>query len=172
MSQDRSIPLFGLKAAGRTALISEEDYDRVSRYRWHVHQIAFPGQRDHGPYAFANARRDGKRTRIYMHGLITGYPATDHINHDGLDNRRINLRPAGNRNQHNTRANILTTSNFKGVHWDRARSRWRAAISAGGAYRYLGRFESEVDAARAYDAAAHFYFGEYACLNFPEGGGA
>jgi len=90
----------------------------------------------------------------------------DHINGDGLDNRRCNLRLATNtQNRRNGKAHSDGTSRFKGVCWDKFRGRWRADITFENRSIHLGRFHSETDAAIAYDAAARDLFGEFARLN-------
>lgn len=134
----REIKLYGARAAGRVALVDDADYDLVVSHRWFAHEVKVAGRRDHGPYAYANAYRNGHRTRIYMHALIAGFPGADHENHDTLDNRRANLRQAnGSQNQGNRRRRIVSTSRHKGVHWDKRRSKWRAEINVGAQYRYL-----------------------------------
>jgi hypothetical protein len=100
-----------------------------------------------------------------MHKLITGWPQTDHINHDGLDNRRGNLRPVTTiQNQQNRRPRAIASSKYKGVcrHRDR---KWLARICINGTQYHLGLFVTEEDAALAYNAAALEAFGEYAYLN-------
>jgi AP2 domain len=159
----KTVPLYGAKAAGRVALVDDDDYDLVMRYRWYVHeQVKRPGRRSLGPYAVVTAPR-----LILMHRLITGYARTDHINHDTLDNRRANLRAATHvQNMRNQRPWVKASSRFKGVTWDRSHSKWRARIWVGDKCHHLGRFTSEEEAARAYDEAARELFGEYAYLNF------
>lgn len=61
------------------------------------------------------------------------------------------------------------TSQYKGVDWHKRDDKWRARIKVGGKRKYLGLFENEIDAAKAYDAAALKHFGEYANPNFKEG---
>ena len=163
----RTIPLAGKKAAGRVALVDDEDYDLVMAYVWYCNE----GRGyNHGPYAIASVRLpDGRRSMIFMHKLLTGWPRTDHANHDGLDNQRRNLRPAtssqNQANRHRTRSS--GTSQFKGVYWDRRDSWWIARIMINRRHHVLGYFRAEEDAARAYDAAALEAWGEYAYLNFP-----
>jgi hypothetical protein len=92
----------------------------------------------------------------------------DHRNGDGLDNRRDNLRPATHsQNCYNRRkTRSKTSSRFIGVSFHI--NRWRAYIRYKGKRIWLGRFANEIDAAKAYDAAAKKYYGEFARLNFPE----
>jgi hypothetical protein len=92
-----------------------------------------------------------------MHVLIMGQPYVDHVNSNGLDNRRANLRPANQtQNAGNSRARQTPgkTSRYKGVFWERRRSHWVAKITDHGKLRSLGHFASEE------------VFGEFARLNF------
>jgi hypothetical protein len=158
------IPLYGKKAAGRVALVDQADANLVLRNRWHVYEVRRSG-RTHGPYASAFNRGIGGI--VSMHKLITGWPLTDHLNHDGLDNRRQNLRPATtSQNRQNQRPPIGGSSRFKGVSWHKRSRKWVAQM--GGEQHYLGSFASEEDAARAYDCAARQAYGEFAYLNFPD----
>ncbi len=165
----RTVPLGGKNAAGRVALVDVGDYDLVMTHNWYVILKKQPGRRDSGPYAVASVPCGPYRqAAILMHKLITGYPRTDHINHDGLDNRRANLRPVtGSQNSANARHQQGCTSRYKGVSWHRATLKWAAYIGVRGQQHHLGLFAAEEDAARAYDAVALAAWGEYACLNFP-----
>jgi hypothetical protein len=158
------VTLHGAKARGRVAQVDDADYSLVAQHRWHVKEWQYSGWRANGPYAMT--RIDGKT--VSMHKLLTGYPQTDHIDHDGLNNQRDNLRPVDRRrNQQNRRKCARqTTSDHKGVYWQKASGKWRAQICVAGRLRSLGLYLVEEDAARAYDAAALAEFGEYAHLNF------
>ncbi len=109
-------------------------------------------------------------TSIAMHRFILDAPKgmqVDHINGDGLDNRRANLRLVdGHQNQMNQHA-AYGRSHFKGVS-AAYKGGWRAEIRLDGKSVWLGHFSNEVDAARAYDAAARKHFKEYAAVNFPD----
>ena len=161
------VPLYGKKAAGRVALVDHEDYGLVMQYRWHIFEIVRRG-RVHGPYARAAIKsEDGRGRQVSMHALLTGWPLTDHIDGDGLNNHRSNLRAATNaQNVRNGRPRG-GRSQFKGVTWYRARRKWHAAIMLNGKHHHLGYFTDEAEAAHAYDAAAVRLHGEFARLNFP-----
>jgi hypothetical protein len=151
------IPLNGKKAAGRVAIIDEDDYELVCDRKWHVMESA-----DYGPYAESSGT-----PRFYMHRLIAGYTLTDHINGNGLDNRRINLREATRQQNAWNSKPRKGTSLFKGVCWHKNRNAWLAYIGRGNIRIHLGYFKDEIEAAQAYDTAAREYFGEFAWLNFP-----
>jgi hypothetical protein len=111
-----------------------------------------------------------------MHKVIMGMPprglVVDHRNGDGLDNRRSNLRfstragNARNRRHHRSWRGRECASRFKGITWDKEARKWCAAIYVDGKRKNLGRFHSEMEAAKAYDRAALAEFGEFARLNF------
>lgn len=93
----------------------------------------------------------------------------DHINGNPLDNRRANLRLATRaQNARNSRG--WSSSGFKGVYWHKRRSRWQTEIRYNGQKRFLGYFDTPIEAARAYDDAARELYGEFAALNFPRDG--
>jgi hypothetical protein len=113
-----------------------------------------------------------KRAKIVtMHRELMNQPKgflVDHRNTDTLDNRRSNLRLATcSQNQWNRQKIKNTTSRFVGVSFYKSRKKWVAYIDAAGKRISLGYFNSEIDAARAYDEAAKKYHGEFARLNFP-----
>ena len=155
----RTIPL----TQGLSALVDEADYEALSRHKWCAHQQS---QRC---YAVRNALTASGWTTVGMHRVVLNAPAgleVDHVNGNGLDNRRANLRVATTaQNQHN-RQKRRGKCRYKGVIWDATRGRWRPRIVVSGRHMYLGIFADPIDAALAYDLAAIANFGEFACPNF------
>lgn len=149
----REIPL----SRGLVALVDDADYEMlIGLGSWH----AKPG----GKTLYARLNRGRK---LYMHKVLTGWPITDHINRNGLDNRRANLRPAtASQNQAN-RVAPVSNCGYKGVNLEPS-GKWRARLVVRGQVINLGcTFDTALDAAQAYDAAAIEHFGEFARPNLP-----
>ena len=90
----------------------------------------------------------------------------DHINHDKVDNRIVNLRSCTSRqNNINRGPGKNSSSRYKGVSWDKSRGKWQANIRIDGKSKSLGYFQDEKEAAETYDDAAVKYHGEFACTN-------
>jgi len=145
---------------GYVALVDDEDYGWVSQWKWCA--LVKP----HTVYATRrSARRGGKQTSIYMHRVLLGAAPgmqTDHINGDGLDNRRENIRQcSAQENQRNSRSHV-GSSIYKGVHWHKLGRKWQAYIKVDGRQRHLGYFSVEAVAAAAYKLAAALHFGTFA----------
>lgn len=160
----RTIPL----TQGKFTTVDDEDFERLSKWKWHA------CQQDRNCYAMRQMRlSNGQYRTILMHRDILNPPPgtdTDHKDHNGLNNRRTNLRIATRaENQHNRRLQKgPKTSRFKGVSWHKACKEWQVQICVGGKHIHLGCFHSEEKAARAYDKAAVKYFGEFAYVNFSQ----
>jgi hypothetical protein len=153
---------------GKVALLDDEDFERLSTINWHAKPPVKDG------YAWY-ARGNTKNRTVWLHRevLLITDPAihVDHINGNGLDCRKDNLRPGVRRlNMMNRRkvkaSNSATGSRFKGVWREPSSGKWRAHIRVNKRLIILGRFSDEEGAARAYDAAAVEYFGQYANCNF------
>lgn len=145
--------------------IDEEDYELVSQYSWWICKPKYGKA-----YAQAYSHRaEGRKYYVYMHCLIMGQKGIDHIDGNGLNNQKSNLRFATNaQNQANIKKRPGCSSKYKGVSWNTARSVWIAEINNKGRHIHLGTFTDEEEAARTYDKAARELQGEFAQLNFTE----
>jgi len=149
---------------GKVAFIDDQDYPLIIDHKWYAHRI-------HNIwYAKTHVRKStGEPTKLSMHQLILnvlpGFEI-DHINHDGLDNRKHNLRIVTcQQNQFNQKRHRRNSSRFKGVSWHSRWRRWQARVQFNHKRYHLGYFDNEQDAARAYNKAASRLFGKFACLN-------
>lgn len=146
------------------SLVDAVDYDALIGYYW------MSDDSTGNLYAYRTGPKPRYR-KERMHRVILNAPSgmeVDHINMDGLDNRRCNLRLATRpQNRWNRIKNSNNTSGYKGVWYHKRDHLWCAEIGASGGRHRLGRFASPIDAALAYDAAALQLHGEFARLNFP-----
>jgi len=146
-----------------TLLYDEEDYEIIKDHKWRIKNVGKCF------YAVTDIKYINKKITIRMHRLIMGFPEgmhIDHINHNGLDNRKCNLRECtGSQNNANQRNQIGKSSKYKGVCFNKNRNKFVAAIKKDKKQKYLGIYISEIDAAKSYNKAAIEYFGEFANLN-------
>lgn len=154
---------------GLFTIIDDEDYEKVigHRYKWYV--VSWKRINRH---IISSVPAPNTET-IQLHRFIMDAPQhllVDHINHDGLDNRKSNLRLCTkSQNCQNRRLRQNTKSKYKGVCEHHSGNHlWQVRIRVNGKRISLGYFESEVDAAMAYDRGALLYHKEFALLNFPE----
>lgn len=166
----KKIPL----TQGKFALVDDGDFDELSSFKWCTNKAGtcwYPCRQGN----LGQSARQGRHF-IRMHRQIMGLDygdkrQVDHINHDGLDNRRCNLRICSRaQNDWNRRKDTQkTTSKYKGVCKVLRNGKyyfWRARIVKNKKEYPLGDYKKETDAARAYDAKAIELFGEFARCNF------
>lgn len=134
---------------GRVTLVDDEFYQILNQYKWCAQEI--------GDHCYARKKvtfEDGSKIVISMHTVIMGKPKKgyliDHINGDGLDNRRHNLRFVTYRQNGQNIKRHKKTSKYPGV-YKHASGKWQAYIRIKGVTKYLGTYINELDAYRAYE---------------------
>ena len=146
-----SIPL----TCGKFAIVDAQDVDKVTGRDW--------------TFSHGYARSQSEQMHRVILGLSVDHPEVDHIDLDGLNNRRSNLRLATRaQNGWNRGLNHNSSTKYKGVSFHRASGLYRARITVHGVGKCLGYFAAPEDAARAFDKAALHEYGEFAYLNFPD----
>jgi len=147
---------------GKYALVDDKDFKTMNEVKWYL----YSNKKHDCMYAMREVSLKGKKTNIWMHRLILGAPrnkSVDHINGNGLDNRRKNLRLATHsQNMKNRKINKNNTSGYKGVCWNVAAKAWVVYIGVNGEKKYEGMFDSKLKAHQAYVTACQKYHGTYA----------
>lgn len=145
---------------GYEAIIDLSDLPEIGRYNWRA--LVTP----RSVYAIRSDYSGGGTKTVLMHRCIAAPPdgfEVDHIDSNGLNNRRYNLRLATRgENNWNARRAKNNKSGFKGVVWHPKSSRWRAVIKTNGAQRTIGYFQTPEEAHFAYCKAAFAERGEFA----------
>ena len=160
----KEIPL----TQGHVALVDDADYERAAKFNWNVHVNA----NNRTFYARGNV---GGNTHQRLHRFILNIQPgdkrqVDHIDRNGLNNCRSNLRVCTiGENNRNVGKPSNNSSGWKGVSWDNTHQRFRAYIQLNRKKTHLGYFHSPITAALEYDKAARTLHGEFACLNVPAG---
>lgn len=150
---------------GKVAWIDDEDWELVSQYKW------FARTAGSGIF-YANTslpRNLGNQRCLIMHRLImNAQPGQiiDHRDGNGLNNQKENLRFCTQMENLQNKHVGYGTSKYKGVAWYKAYSKWCAEITHNKKRISLGYFDTEEEAALAYNKAALELFGEFASLNF------
>lgn len=144
---------------GAVTVINQEDYDSAKKHKWHL-----TGNYARTCLSYGN--------NLLLHRMIMGAKKgqqVDHVNGNGLDNRRSNLRICTNlQNSHNQKKAKNKTSEYKGVSWAKRQKKWMVVIWINKISVFLGYYRNEIFAAGVYDQKAKEAFGEFARLNFPE----
>jgi hypothetical protein len=162
----RRIPL----TQGKYAIVDPEDYERLNSHKWYAincKNTFYAGRNSSVP-------KTKKRLYIKMHNQVINPPKgliLDHINRNGLDNRKANLRPVTCAQNILNRPYVFKRKNsrskYKGVTWHKAQNKWQVQICYNGKHKTIAYFQNEIDAAKAYDEAAKKYHKDFAVLNFP-----
>lgn len=156
---------------GFVATVDFDDYDLLRGFKWYAGKRAdgrvIAARTEYDPVKYSEGKTYNKT--VLMHRQIAakmGFRNVDHKDMDTLNNQRENLRPCSqSQNKANCGLNITNTSGFKGVSWHIRQKAWTAKIKVCQKPIFLGYFDTAEKAARAYDAAAKKYFGEFARLN-------
>lgn len=149
--------------SGEMVKIDEEDYEIIKNYKWRLNKTK--------KYKYAVAYKlKSKNKTVVMHRLImkaTKRQMIDHINGDGLDNRKLNLRFCNKSlNAANSCLHRDNKSGYKGVHWSNRDKKWYSQITLNYKQRLIGLYDNKDDAACAYDKVAQELFGKFARINF------
>lgn len=163
------LSLFGKDKGKYFVKVDDEDYDFLMQWHWRYENTGYASRNKY----LGGGSKNPKSTGIRMHRLIMKVTdpliQVDHIDGDRLNNQKINLRIANNQqNSFNSKKTTSkTTSEYKGVclFAKMKNPKWRATIMFNRRSIHIGLFESEIDAAIAYNEAAKKYFGDYALLN-------
>ncbi len=146
----------------KTALIDDADFDWLNQWKWYADKAK------HTFYAATNNIGNGEAKKIYMHRLIMKARPGEHIDHktgNGLDCQRNNMRTCTNaENRRNRRKANGVASKYKGIYAIKS-GKWAARICLNYKQMFLGYFNTEIEAAKAYNEAALKYHGEFANLN-------
>jgi len=160
----KTIPL----TQGKVALVDDEDFERMNQFKWQVmkNRNTFYATR------CVWLKDQKKKKTLYMAREILRLSdpeiIADHINHNGLDNRKGNLRQCTHtQNKQNRKKRCKASSRFKGVHFFKRSNTWKSQISIKGKETHIGSFHNEHEAALAYNIAALNHFGEFAHINLP-----
>ncbi len=155
-------------SSGNTSIIDLEDIEQAAKYNWieskngrtsYAHNISYPNGKH-------NLCRDISLHRLILNA-INSIMQVDHIDGDGLNNRRSNLRLCEPKNNYcNRKLNANSTTKYKGVRLHKPTGKWMSHIKHNGKQIHLGYFIALDDAAKAYDEKAVELFGEFAKLNF------
>lgn len=145
-------------AGGVICFVDDDDFPRLSGFSWCLNN-GYVGTASGGKF-------------VYLHRLLTGAgpgDVTDHRDGNRLNNTRANLRLCSRTENNRNGPSRGGSSQFKGVYRSRCYGRkWKASITCNRRQIHLGYFDEEVEAARAYDAAAVRLHGDFARTNFPQ----
>ena len=143
-----------------SAIIDDDDTIVVNKYNWHIK----PGRQTVYAETSVWLSKEKRVSTISMHRLILGLRIgdkrqVDHVDGNGLNNSKSNLRIASSKqNAHNRPSQNGSISRYKGVTFHKRIKKWHAYIRVDNKLLHLGYHESEDCAAIAYNNAALKYF--------------
>jgi len=145
------------------AYVSDEDYEKIKKHKWRI-------ERNRNTcYAKSQIKNaNGEWKTIWMHRLIMDAPIqlqVDHIDGNGLNNTRKNLRLCASFGNNANRRKTVGISRYKGVTKHRKSGKWMAYIKKDKKMYNLGLFEIEEDAAKVYNIRALEFWKEFARIN-------
>jgi hypothetical protein len=152
---------------GQFAIVDDEDYDDLVKHNWN----AAWASTNNSFYVVRQRRKidPSGPDAVRMHRIIMNAPkgmVVDHINHDTLDNRKVNLRVCTTaQNSMNKVKSSNNTSGYKGVCWHKGEGKWNARIKIHRKLIHLGSFICKEEAARSYNKASEKYHGEFGYKN-------
>lgn len=143
----KQIPL----TQGKFSLVDDDVYEWASKFKWYAmknNNVYYTRRRISIGYK--------KYINVLLHHCVIGFPLfnneVDHLNGDGLNNQRDNLKIVTHRQNQQNR-HVKKTSKYVGVFWDSQNKKWRASIKKNGKVKFLGLFKIEEDASLAYQKA-------------------
>lgn len=144
---------------GLFATVDASDFLQLSKWKWYANNIG------HKTYACRTVKKGGRQT-LYMHKEIIGTPVglvTDHINGNGLDNRRSNLRVCSRReNLLNRGEQTNNSSGISGVSFEKKSQKWESYLHHYGKKISLGRYSEKEEAVKARTEGIKKWYNDFA----------
>ena len=138
------------------SFVDDEDYEELNKFKWTAHI--------NGKNYYADRHEPITHKTITMHRHILKFPVKgidiDHIDGNGLNNQKSNLRMISHRENGQNLHNVKKTSKYPGVFWSKIANKWSTQIRFGKGKRHIGNFDNEIDAASAYRVACVYLTGK------------
>jgi hypothetical protein len=148
---------------GKVAIVDADDYEFLSQFKWYA--LRPTGNKCYYAARGVYDKVTKKRSIQYMHKVLletTDY--VDHKNRNSLDNRRCNLRSA-TPSQSRMNSTPKGVSKYMGVSWSKGTGKWQATCTYQGKRKWIGGYNTEIEAASAYNEWVRGIYGEFANLN-------